>query len=895
MTTQQRPSREEIAQREIGQTDISRGLAWVMTGLFLVTIAAPAVVQIAHELRAGESGTWPTCCGLLRKLPSVAAEFRQAPGGPWDRTLSANRLLLGHIEDYEKQLEENSLLTRGLQGPTQNLLADLSGLGSEKAYIGRGGWLFYRPDVDAVTGPGFLDPRALHRRAIGGKQHAAPPAPDPRPAIIEFHEQLVRLGIRLVVMPTPGKSTIHPEYLSSRFDGSANPVTNVSFPSFVRELEDAGVLVFDPAPILKSRQDGARDRFLRTDTHWSPASVQLVAEKLREFLDGHCPLPARDPLVLEERDVEVESLGDIAAMLCLPEDQTLFPRERVRIRRVVGAGGRDWEPDPAADVLLLGDSYTNIYSLPEMKWGSAAGLAERLSFAMRRPIDRLAQNDGGAHAVRQTLYQELARGRDRLVGKRVVIWQFAARELSFGDWKRFPMPERAPTGDGGHLAASPASSGMTLVQGVVLEAAGAPQPGSVPYRDAVTAVHLDQVEAAARTFPKREIVVYLWGLRDNRLTPAARLTPGQKVTLRVTAWESVREKYDRFNRIELDDPDFRLVALPTFWGEETDDGVAAFLADLAQRAAAAEKLSQSAITGSEGRLFFVPELRALSVGRFWGEQAVRVSRSSKPENADPLPAIVDFNDQLRAAGIELLVVPVPAKAAVEPQDLIAGIKAGADAPRVDSAHREFYDLLEKNGVSVLDLLPLFREHRGDPEGSPFCKTDTHWSGRGIALAAEAIAGRVRDRPWLKDVPRTELTAESRPIEIAGDLARMLDENNPAREKLTLTAVGMKSGGELEPVAPSRDSPVLLMGDSHTLIFHDPALFARGAGLPDHLARQLGFAVDLIGVRGSGATTTRIELLRRKDNLQGKKLVIWCFSFREFTESPTGWRKVPVIR
>jgi alginate O-acetyltransferase complex protein AlgJ len=86
-----------------------------------------------------------------------------------------------------------------------------------------------------------------------------------------------------------------------------------------------------------------------------------------------------------------------------------------------------------------------------------------------------------------------------------------------------------------------------------------------------------------------------------------------------------------------------------------------------------------------------------------------------------------------------------------------------------------------------------------------------------------------------------------------------------------------------------------MGDSHTLIFHDPLLFARGAGLPDHLALRLGLAVDLVGVRGSGATSTRIELLRRKDNLEGKKLVIWCFSFREFTESTTGWRKVPVVR
>ncbi len=86
-----------------------------------------------------------------------------------------------------------------------------------------------------------------------------------------------------------------------------------------------------------------------------------------------------------------------------------------------------------------------------------------------------------------------------------------------------------------------------------------------------------------------------------------------------------------------------------------------------------------------------------------------------------------------------------------------------------------------------------------------------------------------------------------------------------------------------------------MGDSHTLVFHDPDLYARGAGLPDHLALHLGFPVDLVGIRGSASTTMRIELLRRRDNLKGKKLVVWCFSCREFTESTTGWRKVPVIR
>ena len=72
------------------------------------------------------------------------------------------------------------------------------------------------------------------------------------------------------------------------------------------------------------------------------------------------------------------------------------------------------------------------------------------------------------------------------------------------------------------------------------------------------------------------------------------------------------------------------------------------------------------------------------------------------------------------------------------------------------------------------------------------------------------------------------------------------------------------------------------------------MHVQGAGLADHLAHQLGFPIDLVAVRGSGATPARLSLFRRRDNLAGKRLVIWCFTVREFTEGQ-GWRKVPVIR
>ena len=66
----------------------------------------------------------------------------------------------------------------------------------------------------------------------------------------------------------------------------------------------------------------------------------------------------------------------------------------------------------------------------------------------------------------------------------------------------------------------------------------------------------------------------------------------------------------------------------------------------------------------------------------------------------------------------------------------------------------------------------------------------------------------------------------------------------------------------------------------------------------HHKIELGMPVDLIGVRGSGATPARMNLMRKIKSddkyLAGKKLIVWGFAAREFTESQ-GWRKVPVVK
>jgi hypothetical protein len=293
-----------------------------------------------------------------------------------------------------------------------------------------------------------------------------------------------------------------------------------------------------------------------------------------------------------------------------------------------------------------------------------------------------------------------------------------------------------------------------------------------------------------------------------------------------------------------------------------------------------------AIPGLNGWIFFDKELRHLAAPRFWNAPS-----ATTLETTDPLPAILDFKAQLDEAGIDLLVVPVPPKAAIYPDQLLPGFPPPPSTPAgLAEQDAEFVSVLESRGVWVLDLTEDFLKARADGLDT-HCRTDTHWSPEGIRLASQKIASTVSSSPWINAQPRLTTQTQNSSLQIRGDLAQPSApaEKLPARI-ITESAVPGSTG-----VSDSRKSPLVLLGDSHNLVFHTGGeMHSTGVGLPDQLCHELGFPMDVVAVMGSGSTAARRSLSRRKDNLAGKKLVIWCFSTREFTQGQ-GWPKVQVIK
>ena len=151
-------TREEQAKLEIGHTEISLGVKWTLFVVGISTLFAVPAVQTYREMRQYAEGRrdspWPQCCDLFDALPRAAAAYREHDGGRVSKVFRGNAVLMQTIDRYEKDLKAESFLTQLVLPPTQAVLL-YAGSGNEKAYVGRGRWLFYRPGIDYCVGPGF--------------------------------------------------------------------------------------------------------------------------------------------------------------------------------------------------------------------------------------------------------------------------------------------------------------------------------------------------------------------------------------------------------------------------------------------------------------------------------------------------------------------------------------------------------------------------------------------------------------------------------------------------------------------------------------------------------------------------------------------------------------------
>lgn len=557
MTMTGKLNREELAALEVGHTKVSRSLAKSIVFCFiLLIVSVPVLQEILGSKNQGQQSLLSSLQVLVRGQNRPNSESLKFPYS----LMQKNNELLERMDVFEKQLEEESFLRAQLLAPGQRLLLAM-GYGNEKVYPGKSHWLFYRPDMDYLMGPGFLDPHQLQKRRDGGKVWEKSLQPDPVQTILHFQSKLAERGIRLILVPTPIKASLHPEFFSSATD--CRPLQNKSWTEFIDKMEQSGVVVFDPAPIIAEYQQQKKAPvYLETDTHWNPEAMEKVAGKLADLIETSVSLSSDKGIQLKQQEKNVRNRGDIDNMLRIPGEWELYAEEEVLLQQIVTHGDELWQSDPDAEILLLGDSFSNIYSLAGMGWGEGAGFGEQLSFHLQKQVDVILQNDAGAFATRELLAKELGRGRDRLSGKKVLVWQFASRELASGDWRAIPM-ELGESLESDFYTPQPGEK--RDVTAVVASISRSPVPGSVPYKDNILTLHLVDIQDNVTGEKYGQALVYGWGMQENKLAPLAKARAGQQIEITLVDWDTVQGDYSSYRRSTLDDEMLEL-ELPV-WGE----------------------------------------------------------------------------------------------------------------------------------------------------------------------------------------------------------------------------------------------------------------------------------------------------------------------------------------
>ena len=532
---------EREALDEIAATKVNKAWALAITIVFAATLGLIFVADARNFAGLGKIEK-ETEVSQSSKTDKVDSPVKKA----LNKILAFNRELMSWMSNAESRLFEKSVAVKQLQPIGQVAFASMRE-GSKEVMIGKDGWLFHRPSFDLLT----------HKVGKPGKDFNGPQAAIE--AIADLSIALNERGIKLVVMPTWPKTAGQPEQLGASASHKNQIEKPAWFDAWSAEVQKTGAYLHDPADsILKSKSAQNGIAYLRTDSHWNPVTMMTCARDLADAVvaKNWITRGAESSLMVERK---ITNEGDLARMLRLPQGS--FTTEQTTISEVRTQSKERWLPSRQSPVLLMGDSYSNIFSLKSMGWGEDAGFSEHLGARLGFPIDCILRNGDGASATRAELSAELARGRDRLEGKKLVIWQFSATELIAGNWE--PMTYQLGMNSNSDEFLEIAAGESRKVDATIISMGPVPHPTSTVYKDHVGYFELELIPDSSAT-PSKTTKIFAFGLviENRQWTQLANLRPGEKISVTLDSWADAENEFGRHQRAE---PDGELALEPPNW------------------------------------------------------------------------------------------------------------------------------------------------------------------------------------------------------------------------------------------------------------------------------------------------------------------------------------------
>jgi hypothetical protein len=293
--------------------------------------------------------------------------------------------------------------------------------------------------------------------------------------------------------------------------------------------------------------------------------------------------------------------------------------------------------------------------------------------------------------------------------------------------------------------------------------------------------------------------------------------------------------------------------------------------------------AQMGFIGKDNWLFFRGEALYLNSG----------DMAAQAPDKNPVPRLVEFAKFLKSKSISLIFVPVPNKSDVYFEKLPVGNIPKDMNGFVHPYARKMLKDIQAAGIEVVDLLPAFLEAKksdADVKNNEalYQKHDTHWTDRGLEIAARTIADRIKQFAWYAEVPKVKYTLKDTTFSRQGDIVDKLAEADKSAFKPVEIAAKRVYNPDGTPFKGANiDAPVMLIGDSFTGVFE--LVDCKAAGVGAHIAANTGIPVDIITSWGGGPLVRDKFYRARKNNLDRKRVVIYLMVSRDLYNYSQLWQ------
>jgi len=288
------------------------------------------------------------------------------------------------------------------------------------------------------------------------------------------------------------------------------------------------------------------------------------------------------------------------------------------------------------------------------------------------------------------------------------------------------------------------------------------------------------------------------------------------------------------------------------------------------------------VPGLEGWLFFRGDLEA--------------GRSAEPSTDVALERISFAAEQLRSAGIHLLVVPIPCKWAIYPDRLFKDYTVPAE--RLDPWLGKSVLRLRERSVDVLDLTGAMLRARRRGVSDLWIPADSHNSPAGYELIADAVAERLRPRLKQKGVATTVPAKLVRgTLRWYGDLNFYADRNESFDAKRTDPAKWREIRGNfVSNFQPQAEAGILFVGDSNNA--HRDTRPPGAWGVGPFVGAKLGAPVAFRVSTASAGLSMRdlfVDLRQSGQESRRPKIVVWVFASRALQLGDGQFPRLPTLQ